>query len=57
MKYGIAKFNAQQFANEINKPVYIVKAIKINKFMILFDKSKITPNYRIWETVNPIEIK
>ena len=53
MKYEIAKHNAQQFANERNQPVYITRAVKIKNFEILFDKEDVTPNYRIWETVNP----
>lgn len=53
MKYEIAKHNAQQFANERNQPVYIARAVKIKNFEILFDKEDVTPNYRIWETVNP----
>lgn len=53
MKYTIAKQNAQKFANERKTPVYIARAAQINSFRILFDKSEVTPNYRIWETVEP----
>lgn len=35
------------------QPVYIARAVKIKNFEILFDKEDVTPNYRIWETVNP----
>lgn len=55
MKYGIAKQNAQQFANERKQPVYIARAVKLNKFMILFDKADVSPNFRIWETIYPTE--
>ncbi len=57
MKYGIAKQNAQQFANERRQSVYIAKASKINDFMILFDKNEVTPNYRICETIEPKEVE
>lgn len=53
MKYGIAKRKAQEFANERKNPVYIARAVKNKHFVILFDKSEVTPNHRIWETVNP----
>lgn len=53
MKYTIAKQNAQKFADERKTPVYIARAARINSFRILFDKSEVTPNYRIWETIEP----
>lgn len=53
MKYGIAKQNAQQFANERNKPVYISKADKQNDFQVEFSKEGVTKHYSIIETVNP----
>lgn len=54
MKYGIAKQNAQKFANDRKEPVYIARATKIKDFMILFNKEAVTPNYKIWETVTPM---
>ena len=53
MKYSVAKHNAQQFANEQNKPVYITKADKLNDFRVVFSTAEITPHYSVVEMVSP----
>lgn len=53
MKYNIAKQNAQQFANEKNKPVYITKADKLNDFQIVFSATDITQHYSVIEMIIP----
>lgn len=52
---NVAERQAQDFANEKGKVVYIAKANKLNKFRILFDESELTPNYHIYKKVEPIK--
>lgn len=54
MNYGIAKLNAQLFANERNISVYIAKSYLTEDYCLLFDKEqKPTPRFQIVETVTP----
>lgn len=53
MKYAIAKLNAQKFANEKCKPVYISRADNKNGFQVIFDNLELTTHYSIIETVLP----
>ena len=54
MKYDIAKFKAQLFANERNISVYIAKSNLTEDCCLLFDKKqKPTPHFKIIETVIP----
>ncbi len=51
--YEIVKHNAQKFADERNQQVYICKAKRKTDYYIIFSPNQLTPNYEIFEVVNP----
>lgn len=53
MRYSVVKQNAQQLANEKNKPVYITKADKLNDFQVVCSTVDITKDYSVVEMVSP----
>ena len=54
MKYNIAKYNAQLFANERSINVYIAKSNLTEDYCLLFDKEqRPTPHFKVVEIVTP----
>ena len=51
--YEIIRHNAQDFADERNRTVYICKAKRKTDYKIVFSPDQLTANYEIYEEVNP----
>ena len=51
-KYEQIKYNAKEIVKHKQCDVYIAKAKKLNKYMIIFSEDELTPNYEIIEKIN-----
>ena len=51
-KYEQIKYNAKEIVKRKQCDVYIAKAKKLNKYMIIFSEDELTPNYEIIEKIN-----
>lgn len=50
-KYEQIKYNAKKIANYNQCDVFIAKANKLNKYMVIFSEEECTTNYKIIEKV------